>query len=200
MLDKFLKSYWEYYLDLEKQVLETKRFVEFDKANKNTYSVEYLKLYQAICSEIDVVGREIACTKNQKFDVSNATIKKWGFEVQSQFPQIDSVEVIFNEEIILQPFKNWKYEPYTDSQGHKGLRIVDGKTTITWWHNYNAVKHQRVGLVKGTKNYAKANQKNLISALSALYILETKFIESLSSNTTSEIALHYEKSRLLKYK
>ena len=36
MLDKFLKSYWEYYLDLEKQVLETKRFVEFDKANKNT--------------------------------------------------------------------------------------------------------------------------------------------------------------------
>lgn len=25
MLDKFLKSYWEYYLDLEKQVLETKR-------------------------------------------------------------------------------------------------------------------------------------------------------------------------------
>ena len=201
MLEKFLKSYWEYFLELEHHVLETKRFVEFDLANKNTYSVEYLKLYQAICSEIDVVGREIACERTPKFKAENATIKKWGFEVQSRFPEIDGVEVVFNGEIILQPFRDWKYETYKDSKGRLGLRVVDKKETITWWRNYNDVKHQRVGLIKGTKNYAKANQWNLINALSALYILETKFIAYLSDRTIKEgrNASTYVESSLIKY-
>ena len=51
----FVKSYWNYYLELEEQFISTKKFVEFDVSNSTTYSVEYLKLFQAVCSEIDVV-------------------------------------------------------------------------------------------------------------------------------------------------
>ena len=52
---EFVKSFWSYYLELERQFLETKRYVEFSENNSKAYSVEYLKLYQAICSEIDTV-------------------------------------------------------------------------------------------------------------------------------------------------
>ena len=57
---QFIKSYWNYYLELEDQLIQTKRFVDFDISNYKTFSIEYLKLLQATCSEIDVVAKIIA--------------------------------------------------------------------------------------------------------------------------------------------
>ncbi|MCC8088630.1 MAG: hypothetical protein LIO79_05125, partial [Rikenellaceae bacterium] len=173
---QFIKSYWEYYLELEDEFLDTKRFVEFDRSNAKSYSIEYLKLYQAVCSEIDVVGKEIAVAVNPLFKIDKYTdIKKWGYEVQQQFPTLKETVVIFNDMDSVQPFKDWEYEKYTtvDKNGKKrtGLRIKDKKETITWWRNYNEIKHRRIGLVEGTKNFQLANQRNLIQALSALFIL-----------------------------
>ena len=52
----YVKNYQNYYLKLEKQLNETSKFVEIAKDNYNTCSLEYLKLYLAICSEVDVLG------------------------------------------------------------------------------------------------------------------------------------------------
>ena len=179
MIEQFIKSYWEYYLELEAQFIETKRYVEFGINNNHTYSVEYLKLYQAVCSEIDVVGKEIAQVVNPNFKVDEHTnISKWGFQVQQQFSFIKDTTVLFNDEIILKPFENWEYEQYFDSSNRKRLRIVGGiKNVIKWWRNYNEVKHRRIGLVTGTKNYILANQENLVLAFAALFLLEKLFIE-----------------------
>lgn len=54
-LKAFIKSYWEYFLEIEEQFLESKKFVAFDNVNSKTFSIEYLKLYQAVCSEINVL-------------------------------------------------------------------------------------------------------------------------------------------------
>lgn len=35
--DVFVKSYWNYYLELEDQFVATKKFVEFDISNYATY-------------------------------------------------------------------------------------------------------------------------------------------------------------------
>lgn len=107
----FLKSYWEYYLELEEQFLSTKRFIAFDKANQGAFSIEYLKLYQAVCSEIDVVGKEIAAFANPNFKIDEHTnIKKWGYEVQRKYPFLKDSCVIFNDSESIQPFKDWEYE------------------------------------------------------------------------------------------
>lgn len=74
-LRAFVKSYWDYYLEMEAQFLDSKKFVAFDDTNAKTFSVEYLKLYQAVCSEIDVVGKEIACNVDAAFKVDNNTNK-----------------------------------------------------------------------------------------------------------------------------
>ena len=65
----FEKNYWEYYLELEEQFISTKRYVAFDAANYKSYSLEYLKLLEAVCSEIDIVGKEIAHQIDSSFKI-----------------------------------------------------------------------------------------------------------------------------------
>lgn len=181
-IENFIKSYWEYFIELESQLIETRRFLAFDDTNAKAFSIEYLKLYQAVCSEIDVVGKEIAFISNPDFKVDNRTnIQKWGFEIQQKFPNLKDSFVTFNNETKVQPYKNWEYEKYSDKKGNIRLRIVGGKKAIPWWSDYNKVKHQRIGLVTGTKNFNLANQKNLILAYSALYALEITYLKSIEN-------------------
>ena len=169
----------------------------FAKTNEKTFSVEYLKLYQAVCSEIDVVGKEIACAVDSSFKIDNHTnIKKWGYVIQQHFSELKNTVVIFNDEEPYQPFENWEYENYTAKNGNKGLRVIKKKTTITWWKDYNKVKHQRIGLITNTENFCLANQKNLILAYSALYAIETVYINQFTVNKDVKI----ESSKLFKLK
>ena len=71
--DEFCKLHWSYYLVLEKDFLDTERYISFefgdnylydshqiiDYGNSNTFSNEFVKQYQAICSEIDVILKSI---------------------------------------------------------------------------------------------------------------------------------------------
>ena len=184
-MQQFIKSYWEYFLELEEQLLETKRYVDFDKANEKTYSIEYLKLYQAVCSEIDVVAKEIASTMNSNFKVDNGTnILKWGYEIQQDFPSIKNERIMFNDCTSLVPFENWEYEWATSKDNKRYLRLVAGCKNPQWWSNYNKVKHQRIGLVTGTKYFHLANQHNLILSYAALFLLETLFLNSQQTQIT----------------
>ena len=186
-LKQFVKSYWDYFLELEEQLLETKRYVDFDQTNERTYSIEYLKLYQAVCSEIDVVAKEIASDLNVKFKVDSGTnITKWGYELQQQFPTIKIKKVLFNEGCSVTPFENWEYEWAISKDGKRYLRLVQGMSNPEWWTSYNKVKHQRIGLVTGTKYFQLANQKNLISAFSALFLLEQLYIFKICNNNSPE--------------
>ena len=72
--DKFCCLHWSYYLVLEKDFLDVERYISFDfgdnylydsdhtvadYANSTTFSNEFVKQYQAICSEVDVILKTI---------------------------------------------------------------------------------------------------------------------------------------------
>ena len=40
MIEQFLKKYWNYYIEIESQVLETRRYIEFDTNNRKAFSNE----------------------------------------------------------------------------------------------------------------------------------------------------------------
>ena len=193
----FVKSYWNYYLELEDQFIATKKFVEFDVSNFTTYSVEYLKLFQAVCSEIDVVAKILA----EEYDVAfkkleNKNIQKWGYYLQSAYPCLETISVLFNNEFSLYPWQNWKYEKYTDKNGALRYRLLHGKETPFWWTAYNKVKHERTSHFKdGKVNYSRANQKNLIYAFAALFVLEKSYLESIEGETKTPNS----ESKLFKY-
>lgn len=174
--NRFRKLYWNYFLELEHEFAETSRYVSFEKSNSNTYSREFLKLLQAICSEIDVVGKEIASIVDPTFNSNGKqTIKNWGYALQKQF-HLKDYTACFLEDLSLDPWKDWEYEARPSKAGAVNLAVVGGKPTISWWKDYNSVKHQRTAIVEGTSNFAKANLGNVILALAALFIMETVFL------------------------
>lgn len=180
MMDEFIKKYWTYYLEIENQMIETQRYVEFDKRNNNTYSMEFLKLYQMICSEIDGCAKEISacCNSSFKFD-RNCSIKNWGYEIQQVFPDIITRQTRFNGDYLIVPWKNWKYVKAISKTGKRIIKLDDKMKTPNWWVKYNKVKHSRMKLNSQDVNYENANLKNTIAALAGLYILEREFIEYL---------------------
>ena len=180
-LSVFVRSYWDYYLDLEEQFSQAKKYIAFDIYNKNAYSVEFLKLMQAVCSEIDAVAKEIASALDPSFKVDRSTnIQKWGYILQNKLPQILTAEVIFNHDIRVAPWKNWLYEQYRDKNNALRHRLKGKSETPKWWTAYNSVKHYRTKITdNGQVNFTKANLINLINCFAALYILETEFLSTL---------------------
>lgn len=196
-INDFILNYWKYFLELEEQLLETKKYLEFDSANNKAYSLEYLKLYQSVCSEIDVLGKELAEAISPGFVVDrNTNIKQWGYALQQVYPEMKNELVIFYGYMIQQPFKDWEYEEKitNDKDGNPRRNLKKKKDkALQWWTDYNSVKHRRVGLIKGTKNYKLANQKNLVLAFAGLYVLERKFILTLMPSAEQADVLEQSK-------
>ena len=191
----FIKGYWDYFLDLEAQFLETRRYVAFDKANAKAFSIEYLKLYQAVCSEVDVIGKEMAQMIFKAPKKEYEKISKWGFQIQQKFPKIKDWKVLFQDEEFIQPFEDWEYYKAKSKDGKNIIKETNEKS-IPWWRNYNKVKHHRIGLIEETNHFRLANQDNLIHAFAALFLLESVFLSELLNVDLSEI----ESSKLFKFK
>lgn len=165
---EFCKYHWEYYLVLEKDFLQLERYVSFELGedylydgikyencgNSKTFSNEFIKQYQTICSEVDVILKSICLelgdqlANDMKYGYTPVVLQKWA--------NIIDQKVRFKD-LELQPFSNWQKEPNYKSPD--------------WWTPYNNVKHERLC------NYHKANLKNVLNALAGLYILENYLIK-----------------------
>ena len=123
----FEKSYWNYFLELEKQLLSTRRYVAFDVANYKTYSMEYLKLIEAVCSEIDVVGKEIAHQIDPGFNVSDnsSTIQKWWYIIQDWYSEENVEPIKMLDELEFSPWDGYRIEEFVDKRGAKRLRLAE---------------------------------------------------------------------------
>ena len=129
--------------------------IEHDNCgNSKTFSNEFIKQYQAICSEVDVILKSICLELGNQ----SANDMKNGYTpiVLQNWVNINAQKVRFKD-LELQPFSNWQQEPNYKSPD--------------WWTPYNNVKHERLF------NYHKANLKNVLNALAGLYILENYLVK-----------------------
>lgn len=167
--EEFCKVHWEYYLVLERDFLETERYISFDLgdnylytnnapsdiANSLVFSVEYIKQYQAICSEVDVILKSIC----KELGDTSASDMKNGYTpdvLGDAFWQRVVGQKVSMKDMELQPFVGWSNSPYKSPE---------------WWTPYNKVKHARL------ENLRMANLKNVLNALSGLYVLENYFVK-----------------------
>lgn len=197
LFQRIWHSYWDYYLQLEGELMATQRYVAFDSDNSGVFSLEYLKLYQAVCGEVDAVGKNMAALANPAFKATSRSnnIYKWWYEMQDAYrfygPREDwstrnaittgvnlrdaSVTPKFGMPLV--PWKGFIAEKYKDKQNRVRYR-AKGKTTPPWWSAHNVVKHQRVLLSGGEDvlNFKKANLGNVVSAFAGLYVLESSWL------------------------
>lgn len=200
---QFIKNYWHYYLQLEGQVLNTQRYVDFSSRNNGVYSIEYLQLFLSICSEIDVLAKEIVLNNNPKLKLKDIkTIRTWGIEIDEIVDNIQEKKVFFNDDYIVQPWEKWYHEKFIDNNGKKKGKLKDGCKNPSWWNEYNKVKPERtiMNFSKKCKYYTRANLKNVVLSLGVLYILEISFMNILAIDESINIDEDICSSRLFKRK
>ncbi len=138
--------HWDYLQAIDRDLEVTSRYVDFAEANMHTYSTELTRMYLAICSEIDVVAKQLTRKIDQKaktkgIDDYRAVIPL-GYQHFCEFAV--NVRRLGSS---LTPWKDW----------------TGGNPQ--WWKSYNDVKHHR------HLHYAEANLKNVLHAACGLYVL-----------------------------
>lgn len=105
---EFEKTYWKYYLNLENDFLATEKYVAIDVDNKDAFSIEYMKILQMVCAEIDVVTKSFCKEIDASFkgDKINHYCKKITTEY-TVFPK-DSVRLLLCK-IDLNPWAGWTF-------------------------------------------------------------------------------------------
>ncbi|MGN0159338.1 MAG: hypothetical protein ACI39W_09440 [Brotaphodocola sp.] len=173
--DEFCKYHWDYYMILEKDFLEIERYLTFDlgdnnfytvpdnstdPANSKAFSVEFVKQYQTICSEIDVILKSM-CKELGNTNANNMKQYAETILTSADWGNIVNQKVLMRK-VELQPFVGWATNQYHP---------------IVWWPKYNDVKHERLD------NLREANLKNVANALAGLFILGHYFVKKIADDT-----------------
>lgn len=142
------------YFDLGSNALYSENVSCDDYGNSLAYSVEYIKQYQAICSEVDVVleaiCKELGTNRAENMRQYTETLLN-----EDRWKNIVCQKVKMRN-VVLKPFEGWGLE-------------IDKK--IRWWEPYNGVKHHR------NERLREANLKNVVNALAGLFILENYLVK-----------------------
>ena len=155
-IELFQNKYWNQYMKIEEEFVNTFEYVDCNKDNYLTFSNEYVKILLQAGSEIDVLMRMI-CNFNTD---ERSDIVKYAKIILDKYPKITSQNVeIINGIDTLVPYENWNVNKAAQS--------------LTFWEVYNNVKHNRV------ESYKLANLKNTISCLAAMFILEMYVINDM---------------------
>ena len=159
--EQFINDFWAFYLILESKFLDTSQYVELDADNFSTFSKEYIFLLESIGAELDNVFKLYCGFGFDEYknisDYANVILDE---ESELSYCSIvDEIIRVFNTQIHLKPFEGWlKDKP---------------KQSLTWWEAYDNIKHGR------HINKKEANLENVANALSALYLLEMKYLQSI---------------------
>lgn len=161
---EFKDLYWRNYMEIEKEFMKTFYYAKLCEDNMNVYSNAYIKLLLEICSELEA-ALDLLCTITDdgyvhKPDDDLRVYKKKILNKLSDFP--DANVEASRRGIIVKPWERWKTNK-----------------TPEWWTAYNKVKHERyrVGFIDEAieggetevEYYKYANQRNVLSAIAALY-------------------------------
>lgn len=170
--EQFLRDYWAYYLMLEEKFVETLNYVALSKDNENTYSNEYAALLQMIGAELDSFFK-VYC----KFGASEIkNISDYYQFVTTDYPEILTQEIrVRSADLTFRPFEGWNG--------------IQAKQSLFWWLAFDNIKHSR------TTNRKDANQKNTVYALSALFLLEMKYLSKITAQN-NEMDIPDKKSQL----
>lgn len=148
------KLHWNYFIALERDMEAVSRFIEFDSANFDVFSIELARLLFAAASEVDVMPKLICRQVDANSRASSITGYKT--ELVPAVPSLLTTTVnVPRYGLTLQPWVNWQTP---------GDHIHPD-----WWQAYNKVKHHR------STDFHRANLENTLNALAGLLVINYEF-------------------------
>lgn len=148
----FIRDYWDYYLYLEKKVLQTEQYVDFNKDNYKVYSKEYVSLLLLLLAESDKLFKVICECYGEDKD------------------KMHQYRDVLNKHYTKSSIKE-KVETLYDLKSFYPLSGFDKSRSPQWWYEANKVKHNRVDY------YKYANLRNVLTALACVYKLNIFLLE-----------------------
>ena len=152
------KHHWNYFLAIEKNLENVSRYIEFNKQNFKTYSIELTHILLSASSEVDVIMKQLCLLLGKKTN----NIDEYRGAIMGIIPDFADENIFINRYgLVLRPWDNWMKSPAINPD---------------WWRGYNNVKHKR------HKHFEDANLKNAINAVSALLITVVYYYKSVFEN------------------
>lgn len=157
---EFLQHYWCYYLVLEEKFKNTLNYVELNWQNAATFSNEYALLLQSIGAELDNFFKLYCGFASE----DRKNIKDYCTFVLNDYSDIVNRKVLI-------PERNMGFWPY------QGWNAENPAQSLT----FCKIKHSRYA------NIQVANQKNVLYALGALYLLEMKYLSKIATSNEPDV-------------
>jgi len=150
------RQHWQYFLSLEQEIIKISHFISIDKRNFDTFSLELLKIYLSVCSEVDVVARLLS----KKIDLESYREKT---ENEKRLKNMDTYRNIINlhypgisKVVINIDLYKINFNPWNKFSKNENPE---------WWQQYNKAKHTR------EEFFHQANLGNTLNSLSGLLVL-----------------------------
>ena len=137
--------HWRYFLSLEREFVESLRYVELTSRQEEVFSFEFARLLLLLCSELDVVFK-VAC--DHAAPASGADCIGRYFECLDNKYDLRSEEVRvdrYSQRVV--PFQGWT-----------------AQVPPPWWTAGNKVKHRR------HEHFEQATLGNALKAVSGLFV------------------------------
>ena len=108
-ISSYYRKYCSYYQTLEADFVATERYLTIDEDNFFAFSNEYIKLIQAICSEVDVVAKYLC--KCIDSDFSGSTFPEYCKCILDSNPLFVRANVGIQKmnSILVATWVSWKY-------------------------------------------------------------------------------------------
>ena len=146
--------HWNFLLALEDDIANLSRFIEPTTGNFDAYSLELARMLFAASSEVDVVAKQLCAQIDSQKRAK--CINDYREIITEKIPKFYQTEVLYPRfGLRMKPWLNWESD----------------KNPL-WWKAYNDVKHER------NVHFPKANLKNALNSVAALYVLLLFFHES----------------------
>lgn len=162
MSKSLVQLHWDYFLLMEKDLIEISETLELDKANFAAFGPRILQLILAAGSELDVALKSFASivapesSANMRERPSMSDFKT--MIADNALEQFATATVkILRSDILL--------SPWACVSEHL-------EKSIPWWDAYNKVKHRR------TSNYSKATLEVGLNLVAALFIVDAYLAEA----------------------
>lgn len=169
--NEFMEIFWRYYQSLEEDFERTTRYVSLNEKNYSTFSIEYARLLQAICSELEIVLKQICGIEDEKY-----------YNIGDLSKKILSIDNDFLEHTIyLQKYFHSHIKPFKEEIDEKGVPF--------WWKAYDCIKHNR------KLKMEQSNLKCVLFALAGLYFCEDYLLSKIA-NETGDVDVMNEPSSL----
>ena len=157
---ELMNKHWKYYLMLENKFLNILNYVELTTDNYNTYSNEFAAFLQIVGAELDVFFKRY-CGFNLN---DSKTISNYADFILTSYSDIRSQAIsIIGKDIVIKPFENWDQ--------------TRARQSLFWWDSFDNIKHNRV------ENFKDASLENCLYCLSALFLLEMKYLSNITAQT-----------------